>query len=719
MLRPGIDDLSAEQRREIAAWFEAHQAELPESVRTFLAVHQRYLTAEGNLRKAFDAVQRELRRALHITPSSEKRRSSGAPLAELPPAEPGAPRTDREKVEQQIARSDRLAGWHRELRRRHRRRIAKLERRLEKMAATKADDAPGDKTMAHKPERLEAIELELTPEEIAADAAANKLFTQHLLEGDGPAPSLKSVNETLMPAGAVLESEERVQLPAVVPDDLTDARVVETLAEQRRRYDFAVSVTRIELEVEKKILEDADGARHVITASTAAYGPPRYAVTWDALATLAVLVAQFAMPFNRLGTLLSTPGKRFTAGALSRMLHYVAMRFLPVYLELASKLANAEILAGDDTSCRVLEVSSYFAKPPTEQPEQGGRPSTPPWGPYQSPQQAEESLRRCKEEREQRIRRRREGDRTAVPKPTETPSLGVLIGRKLTFESRRRDADVPKSAMHTTVLSGRALADDPRSLIIFYRSHLGSCGNLFEQILAHRNPSLRAVILQGDLSTSNLVKAPELLHRFDIRRVGCSSHARRPFALHEDEDVERCSYMLHLFLGLAMHESSLDEFGRNRDNVLAVRRNESRELWNEVLELARDMSDVWSKSTALGTAARYIIAHFDALTAYLDDPRLEPTNNLRERMLRMEKLIEGSSMFRRSLEGRFVLDIVRTVLQTAVAAGVPVHDYLVSVLRADPDEVESNPHRFVPHSWAAQPVDTSASLAERSTPATT
>ena len=66
----------------------------------------------------------------------------------------------------------------------------------------------------------------------------------------------------------------------------------------------------------------------------------------------------------------------------------------------------------------------------------------------------------------------------------------------------------------------------------------------------------------------------------------------------------------------------------------------------------------------------------------------------------MEKLIEGSSMFRRSLEGRFVLDVVRTVLQTAVAAGVPVHEYIVSVLRSNPDEVAAHPERFTPRAWA-------------------
>lgn len=71
-------------------------------------------------------------------------------------------------------------------------------------------------------------------------------------------------------------------------------------------------------------------------------------------------------------------------------------------------------------------------------------------------------------------------------------------------------------------------------------------------------------------------------------------------------------------------------------------------------------------------------------------------------MLRTEKLIEGSSLFRHTIEGRFVLDVLRTILQTAVAAGAPVHEYLVSVLRQDPDEVAKNPNLFTPRAWVAK-----------------
>jgi hypothetical protein len=157
--------------------------------------------------------------------------------------------------------------------------------------------------------------------------------------------------------------------------------------------------------------------------------------------------------------------------------------------------------------------------------------------------------------------------------------------------------------------------------------------------------------------------------------------------------------MLHLFTGLAIHEGQLDVYGRNRKNVLAVRGDESRDLWNDILELAKKMTHWWSKATNLGAGARYIINHFEELTAYLDDPRLEPSNSLRERMLRTEKLIEGSSLFRKTLEGRFVLDVVRSILQTAVAAGAPTHEYVVSVLRTSEDAVAAHPERFTPRAW--------------------
>jgi hypothetical protein len=63
-------------------------------------------------------------------------------------------------------------------------------------------------------------------------------------------------------------------------------------------------------------------------------------------------------------------------------------------------------------------------------------------------------------------------------------------------------------------------------------------------------------------------------------------------------------------------------------------------------------------------------------------------------MLRMEKLIQANALFRNSLEGRFALDINRTALQTAIAAQVPLQEYVNYVLRASPEKVAANPENY-------------------------
>jgi hypothetical protein len=699
--------LSREQIHEMASWFKANESSLPEGIRVILSLVLSFVAGTGELHLRLRELSRELLRALGITRSSERRRS-GDPLAVVIRAQASSAPDERQRLEAQHERSDRLSKWHDQLTRRHRDRAKRSQEKLEKMKnKPKSDPTIDPEHQGPSAQELElhqqmpVEQIELTREQEAEVEANAKVFVEHLELGDGAADSeLQSSEEALMPNGAAVSTQQTERLEADLSKQPIDTRVIKTLQDDRVRYDIAVQVSRIELGVEKQVVVNGNGERTVVSASTDAYGPPRFSVTWSALGTLALLVGQFAIPLNRLATLFSAAGKDFTAGGLSRMLHYVAVRLVAIYIELGEQLSDADILAGDDTSCRVLEVNAYLEQLKAVRP--GGYKPKPPWAGYRTPSEAQQSIEQCERQRQARERLRAGGQRETKDTPNVEPSLGMLIGQHLDFESPRRDGKGAKQSMNTTVVTGRGVAKDPRSLIVFYRSHLGGHGDLLESILRNRKPSAKDLIVQGDLNPTNLVKDSDLLSRFNVRFIGCSAHARRPFALYEDEDPVYCPYILHLFAGLAMHEERLDAHGRNRQNVLAVRQNESRRLWEEIREVASKIESRWSKESKLGAGARYIINHYDKLTAYLDDPRLQPTNNMRERMLRTEKLIENASMFRRSLEGRFVLDIVRTILQTAVAARVPVHEYLVSVLRADPKEIAKHPERFTPYAWAAR-----------------
>lgn len=690
MKRSPKNQLTADTARELVEWFDSENG-IPELVRSYLLPLRDFLAANPDPQAFSRSQVRSFLRAMGITESSEKLRS-GMPLDGVPKDVSGEELTPRERNVAKLERARRLGEWHGDLKDRHDKQVARLK---DKLAVMPPDDKSADKD---KVTPLE--EIELTDEQKAKTAADAEALVSNLQLGDGPDPRMAPVNEALMPSGTVLHEKEHISVPAVLPEHLSSATVEKVLHDNRVRYDFSMVVTRIELDVEKKVVVTESGKRHVVSPSTHEFGPRRFTVTWSALATLAVMVGQFAMPMNRLATLLSVAGKKFTASSLSRLLNYVARRFVPIYMLSFKQLANSANLAGDDTPCRVVDVRTYLKRKKSETTSgsevDDKEKLKPPWDKFRTPEASKKSAEECEQKKRDRQKRREQGDRDAKPTKDETPSLGVIIGRLLRFEWPRKDGSADKIGLNTTVVSGRTDPNDPRSLIIFYRSHLGSFGNLLTSLLRLRDKSLRNLTVQSDLSTTNLVSDKSLLERFTINWVGCMAHARRPYKIHKGDDPPHCSYMLHLFTGIAMHEKLLDEFGRNTENVTAVRNEHSRTLWEDIKRLATKMAKKWPASTKLGQACRYIIRNFSQLTAYLVSPILEATNNLRERMLRMEKLIESSSLFRRSLEGRFVLDIIRTITQTAVAADVPVRDYIEFVLRADPAEVSKNPELFTP-----------------------
>jgi len=688
--------LSRDDRALVVAWLLRHEETLPEPVRRLLAEPLARLSSSGLSQKAFNEYGRQLARALGFIPSSERRRPSGRPLRDA------LGQGGRKGADARVARDGRRNPAEMRDILTHARCHDGIEHLEEATEETQvmADDVQGKReggVPLEAPAKCRTTSRKLSPEKLAAiEAQASALVVDANL-GDGPDPALAAPGEALMNADVVCIDEDDVLVPAKLPEGVSEDDVVKTLIDPRVRYDFAVTVTKLKLDVEKKIIVTKDGARRVITGDVGEHGPRGFAVTWQALATLVVMVGQFAMPLNRLGTMLSTATKKFTSTSLARMAHYVAERLAPIYLVLMEQLADSDILAGDDTSCRVLEVSSYYART-REQQQDPQEP--PPWRSYGTPVEANAAYQEYMRRKAELLTQRALGDREARKTPAQEPPLKVRLGRELGFESPKRSGDGPKQSLNTTVVTGCIDADNPSSLVVLYRSHLGSLGNLLEMLLSRRKPQKRKVIIQADLSTTNLVTDPRLTSRFDIELVGCSAHARRPFAQYEDYDPKPAAMVLALFGMLAIHEDALNRHGRNCENMLRVRGVHSRQIWERLKAACEALLARWTKATPLGAAARYILKHYGRLTAYLTNPRLEATNNLRERLLRTEKLIEKSSMFRQSIEGRVVLDILRTLLQTAVAAGAGPHEYLVDVLKVDPVEIEAHPENYTPAAWA-------------------
>ena len=619
---------------------------LPPVVKNALSHYNLLLEGLAGDQQHLRSVILQLRRALGILPSSERRKGSiGATR------EPGnsRPKDPGERLRLSLLRYEELKAWHKALVKKHKKKIKELK------ALMNVND------------------IELTAEELAECAKENAEHMARFALGDRPDPALESPKEAFMQGGDV-RVEEKSMAASIKPELLVDEEIIGRMVDERERYDFNLTVSKITVAVEKAVVKDEGNSTRIISASMRDIGPPKMNVTWGFLAKTTIMVAQYAMPFNRLGSLLTVPGKRFTSATMSRMFCYVAERFVPIYLHNFQRLADARLLSGDDTTNRVLEFTRFLKSLKADPKTAGDQP----WLTYATQEAAE-----------------------ATFKKDAFPSLAVLTARQLGFESDRKDGDGQKTALQTTVISGRGDANDPRSMIIVYRSHIGGFGNLLSICLAARQSNLVDLTVQSDLATVNLVSA-EQKERFAIEMVGCTSHARRPFAIYENDDPESCSHMLHLFKGLYIYEKGLDLHGRNDANVRAVRGVDSRLMWEDIKELAMEMAERWSNATKLGGAARYIVRHYPKLTAYLENPIISISNDFSERMLRMENLIEANALFRNSLEGRFALDINRSMLQTAIAARAPLQDYITHVLRASPEEVKENPAAFTAQAYARE-----------------
>jgi hypothetical protein len=604
---------------------------------------------------------RQLQRALGVLPSSERDRPK--PASRNDNLEP------LQRLQKTLETALGLRDWHRGLARKQNQKAKGVRQKMTLL------QAPGP-----SPHDDEDDGTPLSAEELAEMAREEEACQARLALGGGADPAFAPLAEALMTGETVGVERDTVLCP-VEDEDLPKGAVVQqTFSQTRQRIDVTFQVTLLDVEVEKKAVKTLDGSVRLLTGEPETVGPNKMRVTWNFLANLVVLVSLYAMPLHRFARLVSSTFKTFTAAQLWRYYRFVAQHFVPIYNYLGLSLAQAPVLMGDDTSSLVLEVSRHAQAPPS---------TPPPWKDYATAQASQAA-----------------GD---------DPRLGCQLGRVWGFVSPRKDGKGNKRALNTTVVSGRAVATDPKSTVIFYRSHFGGLGNILE-VLLHRRADGSRVVVQADLSTVNLVSAAQQA-RLKVVLAGCASHARRPFKLHYQDEPELCEMILHQFKGIPIYESSIDLVGRNAENTRAVRDVDQRGCWEAIREYCDIMTLKWSPKTNLGDAARYILRHYDKLTYYLQDPRVAPTNNLSERLLRMEKLIANNSLFRQTLEGRFALDIMRTVLQTAIAAKINLHAYIIWVLRIPAEVVADDPAAFTPQAFATWWNEQQALEALRQTPA--
>ena len=389
-------------------------------------------------------------------------------------------------------------------------------------------------------------------------------------------------------------------------------------SDERKRHKYTVQTSTTTYSVET-VTDPRTGK--TVTASMDDVGPPNSQATWEAIASTIISVVGYAIPANRLSTMLCQSNPYFTTSRLLSFLKLAADMFLPIYNCLGEQLSDRDLLQGDDTSANVVEMKNELAS---------------------------------------------SGELKQVEGDSSIAVVANLFGRLFPKKNGKGN----KQALNVSMLTGKTNPDDRRSRIFFFRTHVGSLGNLLTKILEMRDPKKKRVTIHSDLSSSNWVSTA-ISAKFSITIAGCAAHARRPFWRHKDKDESLCYWMLSAFLVLESIENTIDEKGRTWENTLKYRKKYSTKVWqamlvrcNSVLAGETTYADRWPKTSEIYKACKYIQSNYEKLTTYIDDPRLSSTNNLSERILRWDKFMQDASKFRKTEAGRLNIDILRTILQT-------------------------------------------------------
>ena len=467
-------------------------------------------------------------------------------------------------------------------------------------------------------------------------------------------PAFQRTSETVFSGNLAQASEESRQQSVDKMENFAHPVGLHSSSDDRTRYEFSVTTKTIHLSVET-VSDPRTGQS--VTASTDDIGPPNTQATWSAIANAIIAVIGYAIPINRLARMLEASCPYFTSSRICFFLKMAAEIFLPIYTCLGEEeLPECDVLQGDDTKVRVIEIQKAL--------KNGGSPKEP----------IEGSL---------------------------IAKVADIFGR--VFDKKRGKGK--KRSLNVSVVIGKTHNDDPRSYIFFFRTHLGTFGDLLTKMIETRKPIKKALTIISDLATTNLLSSA-LYEKFDITHSGCAAHARRPFWRHKDNDQRLCYWMLSAFLVLEQIEDRIDELGRTGARIIRYRDRYSRKIWRAILKRSEAVlrgetlyGHKWPKASELYIACQYIVKHYAELTRYLDDPRLPSNNNLSERLLRWDKIMEDASKFRMTEAGRLNVDILRTIVHTCSAAKIELRDYLLFVFK-NRANLAADPRAYTPYSYA-------------------
>lgn len=258
-------------------------------------------------------------------------------------------------------------------------------------------------------------------------------------------------------------------------------------------------------------------------------------------------------------------------------------------------------------------------------------------------------------------------------------------------EDEGNDADERTGLFTSGVV---ALRDGHRVALFFSgRRHAGE--NLAE-VLKHRAEQLPPPIQMCDALSRNLPGELQTIV------ANCLAHARRQFVDVYDRFPEQCRYLLEALAVVYRNDANARERQLSPEARLQWHQEASGPTMLQLHAwLTRQLDEKLTEpNSALGSAIRYMLRHWEKLTLFLRKAGAPLDNNLCERALKKAILHRKNSLFYKTQNGARVGDLFMSLIYTCQLNQANPFDYLTQLQRYS-DQVAASPHLWMPWNYRA------------------
>ena len=262
-----------------------------------------------------------------------------------------------------------------------------------------------------------------------------------------------------------------------------------------------------------------------------------------------------------------------------------------------------------------------------------------------------------------------------------------------THQQALDDHDDPSSRRTGLFTSGVVSTCDAHRVALFFsgRQHAGE--NLAD-VLKQRDQELRRPIQMCDALSRNLTG--------DLQTIvaNCLAHGRRQFVEVYDRFPDECARVLEALKVVYRNEANAQKKKLSPEKRLRFHRIKSQQTMDRLHKwLTRQFDEKRVEpNSALGSAIRYMLKHWDKLTLFLREAGAPLDNNICERALKKTILHRKNSLFYKTKNGARVGDMFMSLIHTCELCQENPFDYLTELQR-HADELEAQPADWMPWNY--------------------